>query len=224
MVINTEKKQIEIFAGENMTSLVIMNANQHEGSEVWQECLTIGCKSMVLACVEEIDWEHDLSPWNAPAVFRGGSSFTGGASEYLKVLEQKLIPKILEVLPKKPEQMILAGYSLAGLFAIYSTLHTNLFDGVVSASGSLWFPGFIEELKTHGISQNLKKAYLSVGDKEAKTRNPSMKTVEENTKSVVAYLSGLGIKTQFECNEGGHFQDISKRLAKGIYWATMQIE
>ena len=37
----------------------------------------------------------------------------------------------------------IAGYSLAGLFALYALYKTDAFTRVASMSGSLWFPGIM---------------------------------------------------------------------------------
>lgn len=37
----------------------------------------------------------------------------------------------------------IAGYSLAGLFALYALYKTDVFTRVASMSGSLWFPGIM---------------------------------------------------------------------------------
>ena len=112
---------------------------------------------------------------------------------------------------------IIAGYSLAGLFALYSAYRCDQFEGIVSASGSLWYPGLMNYMDEHEISPKIQKAYFSLGDQEAKTSHPLMSQVEKNTGEIQRKLSGT-IKTIFELNEGNHFKDADLRLAKGIAW------
>ena len=69
---------------------------------------------------------------------------TGGADEYLKVLLEEILPGVLSRISGSPVFLGIAGYSHAGLFALYSMYHTDRFDRVASMSGSLWFPDFKE--------------------------------------------------------------------------------
>jgi len=60
------------------------------------------------------------------------------------------------------------------------------------------------------------KLYLSLGDKEAKTRNPYLKTVQENTEAAVQLYRDRGLDVTWELNPGNHFRDAELRSAKGI--------
>ena len=80
----------------------------------------------------------------------------------------------------------------------------------------MWFPGFPEFAKTHELAARPKKQYLSLGNKESKTRNKVMEPVERNTAELHEYYRSLGIDTVFELNPGNHFQNPADRLAKGI--------
>ena len=46
-------------------------------------------------------------------------------------------------------------------------------------SGSLWFYDFMEYCKRNDYRKLPDKIYFSLGDKEANTRNPILKTVED---------------------------------------------
>ena len=67
------------------------------------------------------------------------------------------------------------GYSLAGLFSLWAAYQTDVFSGIAAASPSVWFPGFIEYMKEHEIKSET--VYLSLGDREEKTRNSVMSQV-----------------------------------------------
>ena len=84
------------------------------------------------------DWNHELSPWKAPAVF-GNEDFGDGAA---RTLEQ-----ILTLCTDKNKTYYIGGYSLAGLFSIWTAYQTDIFSGVAAASPSVWFPGFIDYTK-----------------------------------------------------------------------------
>ena len=81
----------------------------------------------------------------------------------------------------------IAGYSLAGLFALYAIYRTDVFSRVGCMSGPLWFPGFKEYIFSHEPKKPPDCIYFSLGDKEAKTRNPVLKTVQENTETIRAF-------------------------------------
>ena len=103
-------------------------------------------------------------------------------------------------------------------YAIYVMYKTNLFARIASASGSFWYPDFKEFVIANKPFKVPEKIYFSLGDKEAKTHNAFLKSVEENTRFLKNHFSQAGIKTTFELNVGNHFQDTTNRMAKGIAW------
>lgn len=175
-----------------------------------------------LVTLDQTDWNRDFSPWPAPAVFRDGD-FSGGASAFLDALINEVIPAA-EQLTGTPKQRILAGYSLAGLFAVWATMQTDFFIGAASMSGSIWFDGFVDYANAHLPECSAKTVYLSVGDKEHATRNPRMRTVEDATYTLHALLAKSGYTTTFELNPGNHFTDVPTRIAKGILWTLAHLE
>lgn len=93
-----------------------------------------------VAAVEGVDWNRKLTPWPAPPVARGQPEFGGGADTLLGELAGRILPEVEAEL--RPSARWIAGYSLAGLFAVYAALSTRLFARVASVSGSMWYPGF----------------------------------------------------------------------------------
>ena len=93
-----------------------------------------------VAAVEGVDWNRELTPWPAPPVARGQPEFGGGADTLLGELAGRILPEVEAEL--RPSARWIAGYSLAGLFAVYAALSTRLFARVASVSGSMWYPGF----------------------------------------------------------------------------------
>lgn len=166
-----------------------------------------------LAAVSGADWNHDLAPWPAKAVFRGGEDFGGGAEETLS--------RLISMLPEaerglNPAQRYLMGYSLAGLFAAWSAARTDAFDGIASVSGSMWYPGFAAFMEKE--DPIVRKAYFSVGEKERMARNPVFHTIEQDTLRVQSRFAARGAETIFERNPGGHFQDPLGRLERAARW------
>ena len=58
---------------------------------------------------------------------------------------------------------------MAGLFSLWAAYQTDAFAGVAAASPSIWFPDFLQYMKEHDI--RTESVYLSLGDREEKTRN-----------------------------------------------------
>ena len=63
----------------------------------------------------------------------------------LRFLIEQIIP-ILKQQFNLPEsvKIILGGYSLAGLFALWASTQMGLFYGIAATSPSVWFPGWME--------------------------------------------------------------------------------
>lgn len=190
----------------------------------------------LLVAYEVEDWNDAFSPWEADAVF-GKEGFGGKASGTLKWLVECCMPYIesdkcahirsAETLLRFP-----TGYSLAGLFSLWAYFEKNLFDGAVSCSGSLWFNGWTEYVEEYGKSIDLLETqkkqhyiYLSLGEKEEKTKNAKMASVGDNTRELYRFLSER--TKQFQCvlkwNKGGHFSEPELRIAKGIEWVLQKV-
>lgn len=117
-------------------------------------------------------------------------------------------------MPGLPAWREIAGYSLAGLFVLYDIYQTDVFSLVGYISGSLWFPGLKEYIFSYEPKRRSDRIYFSLGDKEAKTRNPVLKTVQKNTEMIQAFYQGKGIDTMFQLNPGNHFvQRIERTVA-----------
>ena len=188
--------------------LIVLNTFGNEGESVLEAVRADKMKDFSMLVVSDMDWNRDLSPWEAPAVFRNEAPFGGKADGFLKELVGRAIPDAVAELGEKPEYMAIAGYSLAGLFALYSLYRTDVFSRAASVSGSFWFPG--------EFRKKPERLYLSLGDQEARTRNPVMATVQDNTEKLAALYRSRGINTVFELNPGNHFMDPALRMAKGI--------
>lgn len=202
-------------AKEEGAPLVIVNAFTGDGA-IWMETLMKAGLSCHLAVIGNLNWDHDMSPWTCPPLAEKESPCTGGADAYLEDLVQEIVPQILANLGTVPTWIGLVGYSLAGLFALYAMYKTDIFSRIASVSGSLWFPDFKHFVETHDTLKAPERLYLSLGDKEAKTRHPILKTVEDNTRAIVDSYRQKGLAVQYEMNPGNHFKDEDKRIIKGI--------
>ena len=178
----TDNKTISIFPCSDSESPVIyLNTFHDESQKVYETAQATGCPPFTLVAISNLDWNQDMAPWDSPAAFKKGEPFTGGAGDYLRLLVEEIIPRAEKELVGPPAWRGIAGYSLAGLFALYTIYQTDVFSRVGCMSGSLWFPGFKEYIFSHEPKRQPDCVYFSLGDKEAKTRNPVLKTVQENT-------------------------------------------
>lgn len=161
-----------------------------------------------------VDWNDDLTPWPAGPVFKKRKPFGGRAAAYLARLETELIPALEAEMGMVPAERWFVGVSLAGLFGVWVAAQSRLFTRVAAVSGSFWYPGFVDWLGAQHLS--VQSLYLSLGDKEALSRNPHLKHIATETAAVVRIAESQGIPTTFEWNEGSHFGPILPRLDKAL--------
>ncbi len=214
-----EKKKIEVFPGIKPDSpLICLNTYGHEGGQVFQQLQSSGCPDFTLVAVSNLEWDHDMSPWAIPPISEKDTPCTGGADDYLDLLLHRILPEAEKALPGIPSWRGIAGYSLAGLFAVYAMYQSDVFSRVASMSGSLWFPGIREYIVSHTPKKTPDCMYFSLGDRECHTRNKFLQCVQENTEAIEAFYRGQGIDTTFRLNPGNHFKNGVLRTAAGLQW------
>ena len=199
--------------------LLLQMADEHELQHMDNEIAAIAqgsAHSFLFAAVLVKSWNDELSPWEAPAVW-GKESFGGNAAGTLRFLTEQVIPTLKQqfALPENV-RIILGGYSLAGLFALWASTQTALFSGVAAASPSVWFPGWMEFEQQHPIQAQ--RIYLSLGDKEEHTKNTVMAAVGDNSRTLHSRLAERGTDCTLEWNSGGHFKDADLRTARAFRW------
>lgn len=211
-------KQVIIYKNkEDSVPAIYANMYIESGNEILKACKKLGCKPFHLVSISKLRWDEELSPWaNEPIVFKN-DHFTGEATQYTYCLTQKIIPFVEEKLEQTTPRII-AGYSMGGLFALYTPYITDAFSSVISASGSVWYPDFVAYVKNHEYVKNPNTVYLSLGDLESHTKNRYIKQTENYTKELYSVYQQKGIHAMFEMNAGNHFKDADFRLAKGITW------
>ena len=185
-------------------------------------------------------WEENFSPWCAPRVFAKGPNFGDGAQKTLDTLINQVIPWAESELSGPPSYRALVGYSLAGLFSLWAGVSQQVargyqhdataphvdapvatFKRIGAVSGSFWFPGlldYVEQQLNGGGVVGLTHAYLSLGDREARTPNPQIMHVRENAELLASKLESAGITSTFELNRGNHFQNVEGRMQKALDW------
>ncbi len=193
-------------------------------------------------------WEENFSPWCAPRVFAKGPNFGDGAQKTLDTLINQVIPWAESELTESPAYRVLVGYSLAGLFSLWTGVSQQVacgcqpgtattpqlsgpgapyvdasvatFQRIGAVSGSFWFPGLLDyvDQQLRGGVVGLTHAYLSLGDREARTPNPQIMHVRENAELLASRLESAGITSMFELNRGNHFQNVEGRIQKALDW------
>ena len=184
-------------------------------------------------------WEENFSPWCAPRVFAKGPNFGDGAQKTLDTLINHVIPWAESELTDPPAYRVLVGYSLAGLFSLWAGVSQQVargcqhdataphvdalvatFQRIGAVSGSFWFPGLLDyvDQRLRGGVVGLTHAYLSLGDREARTPNPQIMHVRENAELLASKLESAGITSKFELNRGNHFQNVEGRMQKALDW------
>ena len=202
--------QIINYGNPSASIVLIQPVDNHDLEEIETEINEL--KKLVktdfqLIAVKVNRWQHDLSPWKSSAVF-GREDFGDGAENMLRFILDQCIDC--------SKTYYIGGYSLAGLFALWAVYKTDIFAGAAAASPSIWFPGFLQFMQENDIKTNT--VYLSLGDREEKTRNPIMTTVGACIREGDELLEKQGVQTVLEWNQGNHFKDAGIRTAKAFAW------
>lgn len=94
------------------------------------------------------------------------------------------------------------------------------FQRIGAVSGSFWFPGLLDYVdhRLGAGAVGLTHAYLSLGDREARTPNPQIMHVRENAELLANKLKNAGITSTFELKRGNHFQNVEGRMQKALDW------
>jgi len=199
------------YGNENAGRVILQVIGEHEVERLEKEYELIKAavaEDFLFIAMLVDDWYSDLSPWESKEAING-KEFKGNADKTLdKLLEQ--------VEPYKNRKLYLVGYSMAGLFALWAACNTDAFCGVAAVSPSVWYPGFADFFETADVKVD--KLYLSLGKKEEKTRNKYMSQVGDAIRQISERASDKGPETVLEWNDGNHFHEPEKRMAKGIGW------
>lgn len=159
------------------------------------------------------NWDDELSPWPAPKAY-GNETFGGNGAITKDWLMNSLLPYLRNTY-SNCQNFYLVGYSLAALFALWCGYEDDDFDGIGSASPSVWFENWDNYMKK---DFKCDKVYLSLGNKEHKTRNHTLRKVKQMLEAQCQVLLEQGIDSKLEMNSGNHFQNVPERMAKAIAW------
>lgn len=122
----------------------------------------------IIVGITNTDRIKDFTPTNV-AYSRGHNTETsGGAKKFIQFIDKELKPFIDNKYPTESNTTII-GHSTAGLFVLYSYLHsTDSFDNYVAIEPSLWWDKEnlvkeTQELLNHG-NRKEKSLYIAVGN------------------------------------------------------------
>ena len=215
-----EGHEVRIFgnvASATPLPVVYMHTIADEGAEIWQRLLALpDLPPFVLVEVAVPDWFDDMTPWPGPALTPKGRSFGGKADAYMPVLTDIIVPRVQHILVTPPKYNALVGYSLAGLFALYSLYRTPVFQRIGSVSGSLWYYDFINFISDNKALGRPRYIYLSLGDKEGNLQEDVLNTVQPYTGRAIVRFKTRGHEVAFEHTRGNHFTEPEQRMVQGI--------
>lgn len=168
-----------------------------------------------LATVPIEDWELELMPWPEPVVSKR-PEVGSGAVATLDFITSSLIPWLTGRCGRLP--LVLGGYSLGGLFALWAARQTPLFRAVAAASPSLWAGDWPSYADGHPLLA--RRAYLSLGDREEHTKNKAMARSGDRVREEYARLQAqLGAEaTTLVWEQGGHFAEPAARMGRAFAW------
>ena len=184
---------------------LIQPSARHENSSIEAEVTQLSAlteKSFLLVTIELADWTLDLMPWPDGNISRDPEAGKHG-QETLDYVRQDLLPELERRYGPRP--VILGGYSLAGLFALWASCQTDRFQAIAAASPSVWIHGWIPFAKKY--MPMARTVYLSLGDREEHVKNQAIARVGDNLRAYYEMLRNqLGQEqSSLVWEEGGHF-------------------
>lgn len=221
-IFTIENKKISIYYSTSCKETVpVIYLNMYsdcnnESQNIFNLLNNMSLKPFVLVAISGLIWNKDMCPWSCPPLTKNSTPCASGADSYLEVLTKKIVLKVKELLGFETTKRCLSGYSLGGLFALYSLYKTDIFLNISSVSGSLWYPNIVDFIQRNTLKIIPNKLYFSLGDKEAKTKNIFLKNVQENTQIIYEYFKKNGINTTFVLNKGNHHANALERTVNAI--------
>ena len=214
-------KKCILYLNENAEYILIQPVDENDISVLDNEVKHIEentDRNFSLVAFKIEDWNSELTPWEMP-LLRGKGNFGDGAAGTLEFIKNELIPALSEYTNTENKEIkyILGGYSLAGLFSLWSGYQTDVFEGIAAVSPSVWYKGWIEYVEAEKPLSE--KIYLSLGDTEETTKHQILSKIGENIRKQHEILEkSENVKTVLEWNEGNHFKNPDIRTAKGFLW------
>ena len=213
-----EGRICRLFGSERPECILIQPSARHENATLEAEAQKIAELSQVpfvLATIELEDWMLDLMPWPDGNISRDPEAGKHG-QDTLQYVLLSLIPELQSRFGPLP--IILGGYSLGGLFALWASTQTDSFKAIAAASPSVWIKDWIPFARKH--VPMAEAVYLSLGDKEEHVKNQAIARVGDNLRTQYTLLQEqLGPnQCTLVWEQGGHFNDNEGRLGRAYAW------
>ena len=149
-VLQIQNRTCRVYGTVGAEYLLLQMADEHDPAGMEREAEALRrqtARPFLLVAVPVENWNDDLSPWSAPPAW-GKQGFGGRAEDTLAWLEQAVPSIRRQYSIKEDAKVILGGYSLAGLFALWAATRTDTLYGVAAAvmlaSVVLWFSSYNE--------------------------------------------------------------------------------
>ena len=223
MELTISGRKCRLFGSERPECVLIQPSARHENVTLEAEAEQIAERSgvpFVLATIELEDWIIDLMPWPDGNISREPEAGKHGQDTLEYVLES-LIPELQKRYGPLP--VMIGGYSLGGLFALWASAQSDRFKAVAAASPSVWIKDWIPFAKKHAPMADA--VYLSLGNQEEHVKNQAIARVGNCLRTQHSLLQeqiGADNCTLF-WEQGGHFNDNEGRLARAFAWCIERL-
>ena len=214
-------RKCRLYGSETPACLLVQPSARHENGTLEGEVAELARLAptpFLLATIELEDWTIDLMPWPDGNISRDPEAGRHG-QETLDFIVQDLLPELERRYGALP--VVLGGYSLGGLFALWASCRTDRFRAVAAASPSVWIHGWLPFAK-----KNVPMAdalYLSLGEREEHVKNQAIARVGDNLRAYYELLQTQPGRCTLVWEEGNHFNDNAGRLARAFAWCLKQI-
>lgn len=211
-------RKCRLYGADNPEFILVQPSARHENATLESEVQQIAALSkapFVLSAIELEDWVVDLMPWPDGNISRDPEAGKHGR-DTLGYILMDLVPELKGRYGTLP--VILGGYSLGGLFAIWASMQSGCFKAVAAASPSVWIHDWMPFARRHAPMAGC--VYLSLGDKEEHVKNQAIARVGDNIRAQYGLLrEQLGPeRCTLVREEGNHFTDNDGRTARAFAW------
>ena len=214
-------RKCRLFGSERPGCLLVQPSARHENGTLEAEVAQLEAlapKPFLLATIELEDWTIDLMPWWDGNISRDPEAGKHG-QETLDFILNDLLPELESRYGALP--VLLGGYSLGGLFALWASCQTDRFRAVAAASPSVWIHGWLHFAKKQAPMADA--VYLSLGDREEQVKNQAIARVGDNLRAYYELLQVQSRRCTLVWEEGNHFNDNAGRLARAFAWCLKQL-
>ena len=138
----TSGKTISIFScAGSECPIIYLNTFSNEGQKVFEAAQSAGCPPFTLVVISDLDWNHDMVPWESPPAFKNADPCTGGADDYLQLLTEEL--------SQRQRRKLLESLAGVGLLATLwpGCMHCTAF------TRRMYFPVWVACLDLSGIPE-----------------------------------------------------------------------